>query len=466
MAGHVNPELATILARVSQREGVPPALLLGVLASMGDASGKPDFTRIENNLARRAGDFRSLQARLAKPSGSDPERDRLQAQAIQALAGGQLAEADRLLALAEQRNLDGAAAPDALSRNRLLAAAAGRADRGAVAMLHLNPQAYRDAAERYAEAALIAESAEAGSGRSYAWMQADALARRGADFSDKTAFVSSIGLLQAMLGKLDNFDETVPWAETQLRLARSLTGLSHFEGGGTLLRQVAEIYRTTLDDLTRARAPRLWATIQTRLGEALARLGEIEDDAGLLDESVAAFRAGLSGLTRADMPREWGRLQWELGKAHVALGLRASGVAAFEAAVNCFKLVLADRTRESAPLDWAEVQDRIGAALVGLALYYSEPVVLEEAIAAFEAALEVRRREIVPSLWAESAANRAEARLELAERTRERAEAEKATTELVMVIETLRGLGLAAEAKRREPKLRRAATLVESLRKG
>ena len=466
MAGNVNPELATILARVSQREGVPPALLLGVLASMGDASGKPDFTRIENNLARRAGDFRSLKARLAKPSGDDPERDRLQGQAVQALADGKLAEADRLLALAEQRNLDGAVAPDKLSRDRLLAAAAGRADRGAVAMLHLNPQAYRDAAERYAEAALIADSAEAGSGLTYAWMQADALARRGADFSDKSAFVASIGQLRGLLAKLDNFDQTVPWAETQLRLARSLTGLSHHEGGGSLLRQVVEIYRTTLEDLQRTKAPRLWTALQTRLGEALSRLGEIEDDAGLLDEGVAAFRAGLSGMTRADMPREWGRLQWELGKAHVALGLRASGVSAFEAAVNCFKLTLDDRPRESAPLEWAEVQDRIGAALVGLAGYYNEPVVLEEAIAAYDAALEVRRREIVPSLWAQSAANRAEARLELAERTRQRTEAEKAITELVMAIETLRGLGLSAEAKRREPKLLKAAALVESLRKG
>lgn len=461
----MNPELATILARVSQREGVPRALLLGVLASMGEASGKPDFSRIENNLARRAGDFRSLEARLGKPSGADPERDRLQAQAVQALAEGRLAEADRLLAQAEQRNLGGAAAPDALSRNRLLAAAAGRADRGAVAMLHLNPQAYRDAAERYAEAALIAESAAPGSGRVYAWMQADALARRGADFSDRTAFVDAIGQLRGMLDKLDNFDDTVPWAETQLRLARSLTGLSHFEGGGGLLRQAAEIYRATLEDLSRAKAPRLWTALQTRLGEALARLGEMEDDAGLLEEGVVAFRAGLSGLTRADMPREWGRLQWELGKAHVALGQRASGVSAFEAAVNCFKLVLEDRPRDSAPLEWAEVQDRIGAALVGLAGYYNEPVVLEEAIAAFDAALEVRRREIVPSLWAESVANRAEAQLDLAERIRDRAGAEKATTDLVMAIETLRGLGLAAEAKRREPKLLKAAALVEALRK-
>lgn len=461
----MNPELATILARVSQREGVPRALLLGVLASMGEGSRKPDFTRIEHNLTRRAGDFRSLQARLLTSSVADTELDRLRAKAAHSLAEGRLAEADRILAQAEQRNLDGTVALDKMPRERLLAAAAGRADRAAAALLQLNPQAYRDAAERFAEAALIATSADVESGRAYAWMQADALARRGADFADKSAFVAAIGQLRGMLDKLDNFDQTVLWAETQLRLARSLTGLSHFDGGAGLLRQVVEIYRNTLEDLTRAKAPRLWATLQTRLGEVLARLGESEDDAGLLDESVAAFRAGLSGMARADMPHEWARLQWELGKAHVALGLRASGVAAFEAAVNCFKLVLDDRPRESAPLDWAEVQDRIGAALAGLAAYYREPVVLEEAIAAFDAALEVRRREIVPSLWAESAAGRAEARLELADRLRDRSEAEKATAELVMAIETLRGLGLTAEAKRREPKLPRAAALVEALRK-
>lgn len=460
----MNPELATILARVSQREGVPPALLLGVLASMA-TPGKTDFSRIEHDLIRKAGDYKALHARLLKPSGVDPELDRLRAGAARLLAEGRLADMDRILAEAEQRNLDGSVALDKMSKERLLAAAAGRGDRAAAAILQLNPKAYGEAADRFAEAALIAASADAESGRGYAWMQADVLARKGADFSDRSAFVAAIEQLRSMLAKLDNFDETVPWAETQLRLARSLTGLSHFDDGGKLLRQVVEIYRITLEDLTRAKAPRLWATLQTRLGEALLRLGETEDDASLLDESVAAFRAGLSGLTRSDMPREWARLQWELGKAHVALGLRASGVAAFEAAVNCFKLVLEDRPRESVPLDWAEVQDRIGAALVGLAAYYREPVVLEEAIAAFDAALEVRRREIVPSLWAQSAANRAEARLELADRTRERMEAEKATAELVMAIETLRGHGLAAEAKRREPKLLRAAALVEALRK-
>lgn len=460
----MNPELAAILARVAQREGVPSALLLGVVASMG-ASGKPDFSRIEHDLLRKAGDFKSLRGRLLKPSGSDAEFDRLRAEAARALAEGRLAEADRMLAQAEQRNLDNSGSLDRMSKERLLAAASGRADRGAAAMLQLNPQAYRDAAERFAEAALIADSAEPGSGRIYAWMQADALARQGADFADRAAFSAAVSHLRAMVAKLDNFGETVPWAETQLRLARSLTGLSHYERGVVLLRQAVEIYRTTLEDLTRKQAPHLWATLQTRLGEVLARLGEAEDDASLLEESVTAFRAGLSAMNRAEMPRDWARLQCELGKTHVALGLRASGAAALEAAINCFKLVLEEWTRETVPLDWAEVQDRIGAALVGLARYYREPVVLEEAIAAFDMALEVRRRETVPALWAESAASRAEARLELAERIRERSEAEAAAAELMAAIETLRGLGLAAEAKRHEPKLLRAGALVERLAK-
>lgn len=273
--------------------------------------GKTDFSRIEHDLLRKAGDYKALHARLLKPSGVDPELDRLRTEAARLLVEGRLAEVDRILAQAEQRNLDGTIALDKMSKERLLAAAAGRADRAAAAILQLNPKAYGEAAERFAEAALIAASADAESGRGYAWMQADALARKGADFSDRSAFVAAIEQLRGMLAKLDNFDETVPWAETQLRLARSLTGLSHYEGGGALLRQVVEIYRTTLEDLTRAKAPRLWATLQTRLGEALARLGEMEDDAGLLEEGVSAFRAGLSGLTRSDMPREWGRLQWE-----------------------------------------------------------------------------------------------------------------------------------------------------------
>ena len=88
----MNPELAAILARVAQREGVPPALLLGAVASMG-AAGKPDFSRIEHDLLRKAGDFKALRGRLLKPSGSDAELDRLRAEAARLLAEGRLAEA-------------------------------------------------------------------------------------------------------------------------------------------------------------------------------------------------------------------------------------------------------------------------------------------------------------------------------------------------------------------------------------
>ncbi|RDJ26645.1 hypothetical protein DWF00_00210 [Bosea caraganae] len=449
-----------------QNGGAPPALLLGVLASMGEASGKPDFSRIEHDLLRKADDFRALRARLLTPLGLDSEFDRLRAEAVRALAEGRLAEADRTLAQAEQRNLDGVSAADKMSKERLLIAARGRADRGATALLQLNPKAYRDAAERFAEAALIAESAEAERGRAYALMQADALARIGADFRDRSGFAASITHLRSMLAKLDNFEQTVAWAEAQMRLARSLTGLAYLEPETSALREAADIYRTTLEDLREKQAPRLWLTFHSRLGEVLARLGEREDDAVLLAEGVDAFRTALAGTTQADAPREWTRLQFEFGKALVSLGLRASGASALEAAVNCFKLVLDQRRRDSAPLDWAEVQDRIGFALASLSAHYREDVVLEEAIAAYDAALEERRRETVPALWAQSAGGRAEARLQLARRLSDRALAEQAAGELMGVIETLRGLDHAADAKRFEPRLVEAGALIQQLRKG
>lgn len=460
----MNQEISNILARVSQREGVPPALLLAVLAAMGQASGKPDFSRIEHDLRRKAGEFRSLRERLLKSSVADTELDRLRAEAARSLTEGRFAEADRALAQAELRNLDGTVALDKMSKEKLLAAASGRADRGAVAMLRLNAQAYHDAAQRFAEAALIAASADQERSRVYAWLQGDALARLGADFRDKDGFNASIAHFRAMLAKLDNFDQTVAWAATQQRLARAINGLARLQGDRRLTRQAIDIYRTVLDDLTQKQAPALWAAIQSRFGEALTSLGDTEDDASMLEEGIAALRASLAALDRGTMPAEWTRLNFELGKAYVALGLRASGAAALEAAINAFKRVLDDWQQSTRPLEWAEVQDRIGAALCGLSAYYREPVVLEEAIAAFDAALLERRREIVPALWAESAGNRADARLRLAEQLGERPMAETAAAELMGAIETLRGLGLATEAKRFEPALIRAGTLVSKLR--
>lgn len=455
--------VAAILTRVAQRENVPLPLLLAVLTAMVQPGDKPDPARIERNLDRKAREFRRLSERLVTPTGQDAELDRLRADAARLLGEGRFAEADRALAQSELRNLDGTIALDKMPKPRLLAAAGGRAERGATAMLKLRADSYREAAQRFAEAAVIAGAADPGQARLYGWMQADTLARIGEDLGEREGFEAAITHLRAMLARLDNFEDTVAWARTQDRLARALIGLGALEGGTVRKVEAAAIYRAALEDLTRKLDQTLWRAMQGRLGQILLELGEADSDPALLEDSVEALAAALSATPRTD-PAEWTALTFDHGKALAALGQHSSGAAHLEAAVNAFRHVLDEWQRETDPLRWAEAQDRMGRALCALATYYREPVVLEEALLAFDAALEERRRETLPGLWAVTSAHRADAELRLARRLSDPALAERAATALQVSVETLRACGQHGKAKRFEPILVEAAMLVAKLR--
>ena len=451
--------VAAILARVAQRESVPLPLLLAALTAMVQPGERPDLARIEHNLERKAREYRRLHQRLTTPVGTDAELDRLRADAARLLGEGRFAEADRALAQSELRNLDGTIALDKMPKERLLAAAGGRAERGATAMLQQRADAYREAAQRFAEAAVIAGAADPEHARLYGWLQADALARIGEDLGDSLGFEAAIANLRTMLARLDNFDDTVPWARTQDRLARALTGLGTLEGGTARQAEAVGLYRTALEDLTRKLDQELWRGMQHRLGQSLLALGEAGNDPALLEDSVEALAAALSATSRAQ-GADWAELQFDHGKALAALGLRSSGAGHLEAAVNAFRHVLDIWQRETNPLQWAEAQDRMGRALCGLATYYREPVVLEEALAAFDAALDVRRRETLPALWALTSAHRADAGLTLAQRLADPALAEQATSGLRAAVEALRATGQPERARRFETRLDEAAALV------
>lgn len=458
--------VTAILARISQREDVPIAMLVAVLTAMVQPGEAPDFGRVEQDLTRKAGEFRRLRDRLMQSVGQDEEIDRLRGEAARLLGEGRFAEADRMLAKAELRNLDGTVALDKMSKPRLLAAAGGRAERGATAMLKLSAASYREASQRFAEAAVIAGVADVEQGRVYSWMQADALARIGEDLGDREGFLAAIEHLRVILGRLNNFEDTVAWAATQDRLARALTGLAKIEGGSARLREAATVCRRTLEDLTPKLSTPLWTAMQGRLGRILATLGEADDDTDMLDQSVEALSAALSVTSRSASTAEWTDLQFELAKALVALGQRTNGSGHLESAINGFRHVLDEWPQATHPLQWSEVQDRMGTALCGLAVYYREPVVLEEAMAAFNAALEERPQQTLPVLWAESKVNRAMAGLMLARRLGDAGLAEQATFGMMGAVEGLRSAGLSAEAKRYEPVLAEAAALIEKLRQG
>lgn len=462
-------DLAALLARVARTQSVPPSALLAMVAPFVKAPLTLSIEALERLFTRKARDFLALRARLSRPV-ADAELAGLRRAAAELLEAGRFAELDKALAQSELRILGGLSDLGAMPPESRLIVGEARADRAATSLLELTPQACREAAKRRGEAAAIIGLADPGRSHALALEQADALLRIGEDFADASGFEEAIAQLRALLGGLDNFDDTVPWAGAQERLGMALEGQASLGDKAAparqkLLAQAAACYRTALEDLRRPQEPQLWRRLQRRLGNLSLSLGEAAGDEALIEEAVDAFRAALSASDENREPEDWARRQFDLGRALSALGQRSGGMAELEAAFNALQASTRIWTRETAPRSWSDVRDRMGQVLRAMGERYSEPVVLEEAVAAFGQALEERSRETTPLLWATTFANQGLALMELARRQKHAGLAQQALAQIVAAVEAMRAAGFAANAAELQKKLVDAGALAEQLRK-
>ena len=325
-----------ILRRLSQSESVPLDTLRAILASMGEAADSLNAAEIGQKLAAKASEFRDLNDRLNRLSTADPVVARLRAEASTALTNGSFERADQLLADAEARDLSDLEDIEAITRQRRVSAADSRAQRAAVAMLHFNPDAYRQAAEHYGEASRIVALADVLKARDYLRSRAHALAKLGDEFGDNAAVREAIELLRATPAAGDRAKDPLDWAATQNNLGRALFRLGEREKETKTLDEAVVAYRAALEERTRKRTPLDWATTQNNLGNALTRLSGRESGTARLEEGVSAFRAALEERTRDRVPLDWAATQNNLGNALVTLGERENAAARFEEAVAAF----------------------------------------------------------------------------------------------------------------------------------
>jgi tetratricopeptide (TPR) repeat protein/pimeloyl-ACP methyl ester carboxylesterase len=393
-------DVADILRLVSQKEGVPLETLRAILGEMGEVATTADAGEIGRLLTAKAAEFKALVDRLNRLSNADPEVARLRLAAVDALKQGRFVEADADLATAEARDLAGLGDLEALARQKRLSAAQTRAARGDAAMLRTNPDAYRQAASHYAEAARIATISDSDAARGYAIKQGQSLFALGAEFGQNPALVEAIDHFRNLLTTSDRTGDLLNWTRAQNNLGIALEKLGERESGTVKLQEAVTIYRETLKEQTRERAPLDWAMTQSNLGLALARLGERESGTVKLEEAVAAFHEALKERTRERVPFDWALVQNNLGLALWRLGERESGTVKLEEAAAAFREALKERTRERAPLDWAMTQNNLGLALARLGERERGTVKLEEAIAAFREAIKERPRERMPLDWA------------------------------------------------------------------
>ncbi|MCF4166545.1 tetratricopeptide repeat protein [Zavarzinia compransoris] len=393
-------DVAEVLRMVSQDESVPLDTLRAILSGMGESADDFDTDEIGWRLADKAQAFKTLINRLHHVLNDDPVVRDLRGQAVEALRRGQFSQADAHLAAAEARDLDGLDNVDAVERQRRLSAADNRAERGAVARMRANPDAYREAAAHYSKAADLARPADDKAAFTYDMRNASVLRDLSDEFGDDGALLEACEILKRLRSQSLRDRAPQDWAGVQNNLGNALAILGERESGTVRLEQAVVAYRAALEETAQDNAPMDWSQTQYNLGHALQALGERESGTAHLEEAVVAFHSVLQERTRDREPLEWAAVQNNLGNVLAILGGRASGTAHLEEAVAAYRSALEEWTRDLVPLDWAMAQSNLGAAMQALGERESGTVRLEDAVKAYRLALEENTRDRAAPEWA------------------------------------------------------------------
>ncbi|MEO0822638.1 MAG: helix-turn-helix transcriptional regulator [Pseudomonadota bacterium] len=393
--------------------GLGEALMFQLAAQFGHDNPNAGAAAYKSFLEQKAGDYRAMQGRLAKLGEVEAEagaRARLdnQVQAARgALEAGDFAEADEILAAAEEIQQ----AEHTLKQVRRQAEI--RSARGDAALLSGDADT---AHTHYAAAAAMFDPFDPLAGVSMRHRLEDRLYEHGLRYGG-TGLARSADLLRAALNHVTETDDTEEWARTQNSLAVALHNQgvrTAGEAGAALLAEAAGAYRAALRVRTEAAHPVNWATTQNNLAITLRHQGSRtggEAGAALLAEAVDAYRAALRVRTETAHPEAWATTQNNLGGALWEQSRHTSGEAGavfLAEAVGAYRAAQRVYTEAAHPEQWAMTQNNLAIALkeegsrtggkAGAAL-------LAEAIDAYRAALRVTTEAAHPVQWAATMEN-------------------------------------------------------------
>jgi tetratricopeptide (TPR) repeat protein len=313
--------LERILAITARDRGVEIAPLRATLIKLGEAGVRDED--IAKRLDEKADELIKLREDIGKLRQGPPELASFAQQAEALIDQGGFDGARAVLAA-------GRAAARSVREQSSRYEAQFLAQEAKVDDLQL---AYRNAAQKYAEAAALVAPFDRDGEWQYALGQASELSKLGDEFGNKQALEEAIGVYRRALTLAPRSQQPLDWATTQNNLGEALVRLGERDSGTARLEEAVAAYRAAPEEMTRVRVPLDWATTQMNLGAALQTLGERESGTARLEEAVAAFRAALEERTRARVPLDWARTQVNLGTALTRLGERESGTARLKEAV-------------------------------------------------------------------------------------------------------------------------------------
>jgi uncharacterized caspase-like protein len=378
-----------LVETVASQEGVPLDALYGMLEALGVDTSDP------SELAAQLEDG----ALRAKKLIEQPK--------LEVDLG---ADVNRLVALAETAETEGAFRQALDLRVRAVEAATADTDEQKLQLAALNVKAgdaswtlfeLQQAVEYYAVAAALAEGVDDDRHFEYLKFKADALSAIGEYKGENSAYDEAIAIYDEVMGYLDTQPDDDVWANAANDFGNALARygqrreeLDYLEGARAAYGEVLEIW-------TRESKPIDWARVQNNLGNVLADLAERQGkELNLYYMARSSFRAALEEWTQVDEPLNWARAHNNLGTVLRVIGEIEKDEDLLAGAVDSYKLALEEWRRDRVPSDWAMLQSNLGNALGDLGLMREDFAMVDEAAAAYRAALEEWTRERVPLQWA------------------------------------------------------------------
>jgi tetratricopeptide (TPR) repeat protein len=241
------------LARIAQRTGVPIEPLQSVLEKLGEA--EVTIEEIPKRLAAAADELLSLRQDLLRLRNDGPELAVIRDQALAHIDAGDL---DAARAAFNRGREAARALREETSRNE----AEFLADEARIDHLQL---AYRDAPQKYAEAARLVAPFSSEAEWKYVLRQADEFSDYGNEFGDNQALMEAIAVYQQALTLVPSRSRPLDWAMTQNNLGNALHILGDRESGTARLKASVAALRDALKERTRQRVPLEWAQTQNNL---------------------------------------------------------------------------------------------------------------------------------------------------------------------------------------------------------
>ena len=219
-------------------------------------------------------------------------------------------------------------------------------------------------------------------------------------------------------------------------LASVLAAIGQHKSDAELLNQSVDTFNKALELHDSKETPEEWATTQKNLANVLLVLAQLESKSKWFKASEEANLSALTVFTRETSPNEWASIMHTLGITFHLHGKLLNGNRVFQKSVVAYKNAISKLEIEDNPVDRSMTNNNRGAVLQHMAEREENAERMEEAIRAFEQSLLIWDEQLLPRHIATMImANRSTARTTLAELSNDKAIAQEAADELVVITE-------------------------------